>query len=256
MRPSCSAARRWIWRTSSASRKRPPSTIRWPGARWTAFRTRPARAGFAMDLFTQLFGGMLTFVYHCFDRIVIYGYLSGLSRPERVVNFFRQVAGVPVLSKEVLSQRTADYQNWVRPMHAIIASRSSGPRRACARNTMSCRGNAAWCGRIATASTASSRAWSRGRRFASPSRNTQPRIPITASLPATTPHGRLMVTGLGGPADDAERELIRAHERGSGPRQGHGGYSLARRRRSSHRRSLGPLELHRYPVCYRLFNGE
>ena len=41
-----------------------------------------------MDLFTQLFGSLLVFVYHCFDRIVIYGYLSGLSRPERVVNFF------------------------------------------------------------------------------------------------------------------------------------------------------------------------
>src|SRR6202040_1383412 len=67
----------------------------------------------AMDLFTQLFGGMLAFVYHCFDRIVIYGYLSGLSRPERVVNFFHQVVGVPVISKEILSQRTADYQNWV-----------------------------------------------------------------------------------------------------------------------------------------------
>ncbi len=66
-----------------------------------------------MDLFTQLFGGMLVFVYHCFDRIVIYGYLSGLSRPERVVNFFRQVVGVPVASKEVLSHRTTDYQNWV-----------------------------------------------------------------------------------------------------------------------------------------------
>jgi len=37
-----------------------------------------------MDLFTQLFGGFLAFDYHCFDRIVIYGYLSGLSRPERV----------------------------------------------------------------------------------------------------------------------------------------------------------------------------
>jgi len=66
-----------------------------------------------MDLFTQLFGDLLAFVYHCFDRIVIYGYLSGLSRPERVVNFFRLVVGVPVVSKEVLSQRTADYQNWV-----------------------------------------------------------------------------------------------------------------------------------------------
>ena len=66
-----------------------------------------------MDLFTQLFGDWLAFVYHCFDRIVIYGYLSGLSRPERVVNFFRLVVGVPVVSKEILSQRTADYQNWV-----------------------------------------------------------------------------------------------------------------------------------------------
>ena len=66
-----------------------------------------------MDLFTQLFGGLLAFVYHCFDRIVIYGYLSGLSRPERVVNFFHQVVGVPVVSREILSQRTTDYQNWV-----------------------------------------------------------------------------------------------------------------------------------------------
>jgi hypothetical protein len=66
-----------------------------------------------MELFTQLFGGLLAFVYHCFDRIVINGYLSGLSRPERVVHFFHLVVGVPVVSKEILSQRTADYQNWV-----------------------------------------------------------------------------------------------------------------------------------------------
>jgi len=66
-----------------------------------------------MELFTQLFGDLLAFVYHCFDRIVIYGYLSGLSRPEQVVHFFRQVVGVPVVSKEVLSQRTDDYQAWV-----------------------------------------------------------------------------------------------------------------------------------------------
>src|SRR3982074_105299 len=66
-----------------------------------------------MELFTKLFGGLLLFVYHCFDRIVINGYLSGLSRPEQVVHFFRQIIGVPILSKEVLSQRTNDYQNWV-----------------------------------------------------------------------------------------------------------------------------------------------
>ena len=59
-----------------------------------------------MELFEKLFGKLLLFVYHCFDRIVINGYLSGLSRPEQVVHFFRQVIGVPILSKEVLAQRT------------------------------------------------------------------------------------------------------------------------------------------------------
>jgi hypothetical protein len=66
-----------------------------------------------MERFTQLFGNLLAFVYHCFDRIVIHGYLSGLSRPEQVVYFFRQVLGIPVVSKEILSQRTDDYRGWV-----------------------------------------------------------------------------------------------------------------------------------------------
>ena len=67
-----------------------------------------------MDVFTKLFGNLLAFVYHCFNRIVIHGYLSALSRPEQVVHFVRKVVGVPVVSKEILSQRTADYQNWVQ----------------------------------------------------------------------------------------------------------------------------------------------
>ena len=66
-----------------------------------------------MELFTKLFGSLLVYVYHCFDRIVIHGYLSGLSRPEQVVYFFRQVVGVAVVGKEVLRQRTEDYRNWV-----------------------------------------------------------------------------------------------------------------------------------------------
>jgi len=69
--------------------------------------------GAAMETFIKLFGDLLVFVYHCFDRIVIHGYLSGLSRPEQVVHFFRQVVGAPVVSKELLSQRTTDYQKWV-----------------------------------------------------------------------------------------------------------------------------------------------
>jgi hypothetical protein len=66
-----------------------------------------------MEEFTQLFGNLLAFVYHCFDRMVIHGYLSGLSRPEQVVYFVREVLGLPVVSKEVLSQRTGDYRDWV-----------------------------------------------------------------------------------------------------------------------------------------------
>src|SRR6059036_31216 len=66
-----------------------------------------------MELFAKLFSSLLVFVYHCFDRLVIHGYLSGLSRPEQVVYFFRQVVGVPAITKEVLSRRTNDYQGWV-----------------------------------------------------------------------------------------------------------------------------------------------
>ena len=94
-----------------------------------------------MGLFTQLFGELVTFVYHCFDRIVIHGYLTGLSRPDQVAHFFRQVVGVPVITKEMLSRRTDGYQSWVE---AFARNHRSGPRRACARRTMSCPGSAEW----------------------------------------------------------------------------------------------------------------
>src|ERR1700745_3765806 len=89
--------------------------------------------GHTMELFTTLFGNLLAFVYHCFDRIVIHGYLSALSRPEQVVYFFRQVLGVPVVSKEILSQRTADYHSWVeafaRNHHTPIVWAEKGVRK-------------------------------------------------------------------------------------------------------------------------------
>jgi hypothetical protein len=81
--------------------------MRLPGPSFVAFR------GIGMELFTKLFGDLLVFVYHCFDRIVIHGYLSGLSRPENVVHFFRNVVGAPAVSKELLSKRSAEYQTWV-----------------------------------------------------------------------------------------------------------------------------------------------
>jgi hypothetical protein len=144
-----------------------------------------------MELFTQLFGDLLAFVYHCFDRIVIYGYLSGLSRPEQVVHFFRNVVGLAVVDKEVLSRRTADYQAWVEAFarnhrlpiewaekgvrkedHVLPSQRRIGQ------------------GRTPTASISSSRAWSRGRAFASASPNTPARIQITASSPANAAASR------------------------------------------------------------------
>ena len=97
------------------------------------YPTRIGSGVSAMEMFTKLFGDLLAFVYHCFDRIVIHGYLSALSRPEQVVHFFRQVLGVPVVSKEILSQRTADYQNWVeafaRNHHTPIEWAEKGVRK-------------------------------------------------------------------------------------------------------------------------------
>ena len=66
-----------------------------------------------METLMQIFSPMLVFVYHCFDRIVINGYLSMLSRPGNIVYFFREVVGAPCITKDVLSKRTCDYNRWV-----------------------------------------------------------------------------------------------------------------------------------------------
>lgn len=66
-----------------------------------------------MEDFVRLFGSLLALVYHCFDRIVILGHVPLLTRPENIVHLFREVHGVRALSKEVLRQRTTDYQQWV-----------------------------------------------------------------------------------------------------------------------------------------------
>jgi hypothetical protein len=66
-----------------------------------------------METFHKLFGSLLGFVYHCFDRIVIQGYLPLLTRPEHIVHFFRDVHGVYPITKDVLAKRTQEYQQWV-----------------------------------------------------------------------------------------------------------------------------------------------
>ena len=66
-----------------------------------------------MESFTKLFGSLLVFVYHCFDRIVINGYLEHLARPGQVVHFFREVLGIRAITKDALGKRTAEYRRWV-----------------------------------------------------------------------------------------------------------------------------------------------
>lgn len=116
-----------------------------------------------MELFAKLFGSLLVFVYHCFDRIVIHGYLSALSRPEQVVYFFRQVVGVTAIDKEVLSQRTNDYQQWVeayaRNQQLPVEWAEKGVRK----EDTSRPGCGGWSSARPMASTSSSKAWSRGR---------------------------------------------------------------------------------------------
>src|SRR6266496_1550616 len=66
-----------------------------------------------METFCKLFGSLLAFVYHCFDRIVIQGYLPLLTRPEHIVHFFRDLHGIYPITKQALAQRTKEYQGWV-----------------------------------------------------------------------------------------------------------------------------------------------
>jgi len=66
-----------------------------------------------METLAKLFGSLLSLVYHCFDRIVILGYLPLLTRPENIVHFFRDVHQIKTIDQEVLRQRTNDYHRWV-----------------------------------------------------------------------------------------------------------------------------------------------
>ena len=64
----------------------------------------------------------LVFVYHCFDRIVINGYLSGFAA-RTGGPLVREVLGFPVVSKEVFSERTNDHRTRWKPSPAITGFR-------------------------------------------------------------------------------------------------------------------------------------
>jgi hypothetical protein len=66
-----------------------------------------------METFAKLFGSLLEFVYHCFDRIVILGYMPLLIRPENIIHLFCNVHQISPITKEALRKRTDDYHVWV-----------------------------------------------------------------------------------------------------------------------------------------------
>ena len=71
-----------------------------------------------METVHKLFGSLLVFVYHCFDRLVIQGYLPLLTREAHIVHLFRDVHGTYPITKEALRKRTQEYQQWGRGLRA------------------------------------------------------------------------------------------------------------------------------------------
>jgi hypothetical protein len=133
-----------------------------------------------METFAKLFERFLVFVYHCFDRIVIQGYLPLLTRPEHVVHFFRDVHGQYPISPQVLAKRTLEYRGWVEGYarnHKIsVLKAEKGMKRRIA-SALICSG---WNGGINTGFIASSRAWKWAARSARKCRSTRPATRTTA----------------------------------------------------------------------------
>jgi hypothetical protein len=67
-----------------------------------------------VDRLLELLGPAVQWVYTCWDRIVLNGYLERLQRPENLVHFFHNVVGIACIEPAVLEQRTNAYKTWVR----------------------------------------------------------------------------------------------------------------------------------------------
>jgi len=67
-----------------------------------------------VDRLSELLGQAVQFVYTCWDRIVLSGYIERLQRPENLIYFFQDVVGIPCIEPTVLEQRTNAYKAWVR----------------------------------------------------------------------------------------------------------------------------------------------
>src|SRR5438270_297824 len=57
-----------------------------------------------MDRLSELLGKAFLFGYTCWDRTVLYGYIERLQRPEYLVYFFHNVAGIARIALAVLER--------------------------------------------------------------------------------------------------------------------------------------------------------
>src|SRR5207253_2350371 len=70
--------------------------------------------GYPVDRLSELLGHAVQFVYTCWDRIVLSGYIERLQRPENLIYFFQDVVGINAIEPAVLEQRANTYKAWVR----------------------------------------------------------------------------------------------------------------------------------------------
>ena len=57
-----------------------------------------------MERLLELLGPAVQFVYTCWDRIVLNGYLERLQRPENLIYFFHDVVGIACIEPAVLDR--------------------------------------------------------------------------------------------------------------------------------------------------------
>src|SRR3954454_20429838 len=74
----------------------------------------PSQEDHPVDRLSAVLGQAVQFVYTCWDRIVLSGYIERPQRPENLLYFFHDVVGIDAIEPAVLEQRTKAYKAWVR----------------------------------------------------------------------------------------------------------------------------------------------
>ena len=67
-----------------------------------------------MERLSAVLGQAVQFIYACWDRIVLNGYIERLQRPENLIWFFHDAVGIEAIEPAVLEQRTNAYKSWVK----------------------------------------------------------------------------------------------------------------------------------------------